>query len=170
MVKGKPGHIQAMKAYRGSKGVAPLILTRDTGWKRVSTSKSWPHHAREGRAQYEVKWAPVYFNAFIWEILSSDFLLPYISYIIAMKVNHVRGEEAVFLFVTIICLIYLRGQCAVLQLLSRHGTMTMVVTQRSAAFVWQSNSSRGTVLSSHCQNWDICWKKAFRCTGHKDNW
>jgi len=117
MVKGKPGHIQAMKAYRGSKGVAPLILIRDTGLKPVSTSKSWPHHAREGRAQpieHEVKWAPVYFSAFIWEILSSDFLLPYKSYSIVMKVNHVPGEEAVFLFVTIICLIYLRGQCAVL--------------------------------------------------------
>jgi hypothetical protein len=58
VVKGKTGHIQAMKAYRGSKGIAPLILTRDTGWKRVSTSMSRSHHAREGRAQpieHEVK-------------------------------------------------------------------------------------------------------------------
>jgi len=40
------GH--AIKAYRGSRGIAPLFLKLDTRWRRVVNFTPWPLYSWEG--------------------------------------------------------------------------------------------------------------------------
>ena len=40
-VKAKAFTVQAMKAYRAPRGIAPLILNLGTRWRRLSTKRPW---------------------------------------------------------------------------------------------------------------------------------